>query len=61
MKDSDFRLSKTSTQELLAIISKDVEAFCFSKNLSVSLVYFKFPTVRLDSMCNHKNSFSYHY
>lgn len=58
MKDSDFKLSKLAIQELLTIIGKDIDTFCFSKNICLSIVYFKFPTIRLDSMCNHRDSFT---
>ncbi|CAD8054861.1 unnamed protein product [Paramecium primaurelia] len=61
IEDNDFKLSKSAAQDLLTILSKDIEEFCFFRNLTLSLVYFKLPTNRLDSMCKHENSFSYHY
>ncbi|CAD8051665.1 unnamed protein product [Paramecium primaurelia] len=61
IEDTDFKLSKNATKDLLTILSKDIEEFCFCRNLTLSLVYFKLPTNRLDSMCKHENSLSYHY
>ncbi|CAK70709.1 unnamed protein product (macronuclear) [Paramecium tetraurelia] len=61
IEDNDFKLSKSAAQDLLTTLSKDIEEFCFFRNLTLSLVYFKLPTNRLDSMCKHENSLSYHY
>ncbi|CAD8069381.1 unnamed protein product [Paramecium sonneborni] len=61
IEDNDFKLSQSAAKDLLIILSKDIEAFCFLRNITLSLVYFKLPNNRLDSMCKHENSLSYHY
>ncbi|CAD8062135.1 unnamed protein product [Paramecium sonneborni] len=61
IEDNDFKLSQSAAKDLLTVLSKDIEEFCFFRNLTLSLVYFKLPTNRLDSMCKHENSLSYHY
>ncbi|CAK62471.1 unnamed protein product (macronuclear) [Paramecium tetraurelia] len=61
IEDNDFKLSQNAAKDLVSILSKDIEEFCFCRNVTISLVYFKLPTNRLDSMCKHENSLSYHY